>query len=181
MVSAVTASPAADTQVALGDTVAAVTELEWSSSDEPVARVDDSGLVTGADAGTATTTATEGEYAGTTEMENPERAALVALARLHELLLPGNGLSGSIPAELGNLTSLPILDLAANHLLGAIPGGLGRLANLNTLNLGDNRLSGPLSQALGRAAPRWRISTSGPIGWPGRYQRHTATSRWRSD
>ncbi len=96
VVNAVAVSPSADTLVAFGDTVRlvaeatdanghsveAVTEFVWSSSDTLVARVDDSGLVTGVDEGMATITATTGDYSGGAEIttvENPDRAALVAL------------------------------------------------------------------------------------------------------
>ena len=44
--------------------------------------------------------------------------------------LAGNQLTGEIPAELGNLTSLIWLDLYSNQLTGEIPAELGSLSNL---------------------------------------------------
>ena len=59
----------------------------------------------------------------------------------------GLGLTGAIPPELGNLTSLERLHLSRNQLSGAIPPELGNLANLTDLRLHNNPLSGylPLS------------------------------------
>ncbi|WP_420448359.1 Ig-like domain-containing protein [Candidatus Palauibacter sp.] len=89
----VVVSPAADT-VAPGDTLRLVAEafdenghrvegaqFDWSSSAVLVASVDGSGLVTAVAEGTATITATTGDARGTAEItvENPDRAALVAL------------------------------------------------------------------------------------------------------
>ena len=49
---------------------------------------------------------------------------------LEVLLLRGNRLSGSIPAELGNLTNLTHLDLGRNELSGCIPHAMRDLRNL---------------------------------------------------
>ncbi len=61
----------------------------------------------------------------------------------------GNGLSGSIPPELGNLGSLQSLDLRFNRLSGSIPSALGNLGNLQSLDLRFNVLSGSIPSALG--------------------------------
>lgn len=47
--------------------------------------------------------------------------------------LQGNGITGEIPKEFGNLTSLTMLDLENNHLTGQIPSSLGNLKNLQFL------------------------------------------------
>ena len=60
-----------------------------------------------------------------------------------ELALPGNNLSGPLPAELGSLASLTTLDLSDNQLSGTIPD-LSTLTILTSLNLGDNQLSGTI-------------------------------------
>ena len=59
------------------------------------------------------------------------------------LELPGNNLSGTLPAALGSLTSLTTLDLSDNQLSGTIPD-LTALTQLQTLNLSDNQLSGTI-------------------------------------
>uniref|UniRef100_A0A7N0REY2 non-specific serine/threonine protein kinase n=1 Tax=Kalanchoe fedtschenkoi TaxID=63787 RepID=A0A7N0REY2_KALFE len=63
--------------------------------------------------------------------------------------LLANRLSGEIPAELGNITTLTYLDLEANQLSGAIPRALGKLINLETLMLSSNHLTGTLPIELG--------------------------------
>ncbi len=60
-----------------------------------------------------------------------------------------HGLSGSIPAELGNLASLVWLTLNLNDLMGPIPPEIGDLASLEELNLGDNDLTGPIPPEIG--------------------------------
>ena len=62
--------------------------------------------------------------------------------------LSSNGLTGSIPPELGTLTGLSWLNLARNQLGGSIPPELGLLANLETLSLARNQLSGPIPAEL---------------------------------
>ena len=57
--------------------------------------------------------------------------------------LPGNNLSGTLPAALGSLTSLTMLDLSDNRLSGTIPD-LRALNQLQNLYLGDNQLSGTI-------------------------------------
>jgi Leucine-rich repeat (LRR) protein len=69
--------------------------------------------------------------------------------RVASLNLHLNNLSGTIPTEIGNLSSLSFLALGANNLNGAIPTELGSLSNLSYLNLGENDLSGSIPSELG--------------------------------
>ena len=72
-----------------------------------------------------------------------------------QINLYDNSLSGSIPAELGNLADLTTLNLSnpflhdGNSLSGSIPSELGNLANLTYLQLSNNSLSGVISSELG--------------------------------
>ncbi len=68
--------------------------------------------------------------------------------RVIELVLPRNGLSGTIPLELGN-ANLIYLDVSANELSGEIPSELGNLTNLTWLSLAENQLSGAIPSELG--------------------------------
>mmetsp|Transcript_16932 Transcript_16932/g.22696 ORF Transcript_16932/g.22696 Transcript_16932/m.22696 type:complete len:88 (+) Transcript_16932:217-480(+) len=51
---------------------------------------------------------------------------------------------GTIPAELGALSSLQRLELQSNQLTGTIPAELGALSSLETLVLQSNNLSGSM-------------------------------------
>lgn len=68
--------------------------------------------------------------------------------RVTTLALPGTGLSGVLPPELGRLGRLVSLRLEDNQLAGEIPAGLGNLEFLEELNFSNNRLSGPIPQSL---------------------------------
>ncbi len=72
--------------------------------------------------------------------------------RVDYLSLRGRNLEGRIPASIGLLDQLFILDLRENSLDGPIPPELGRLKRLRDLLLGDNDLSGPLPSELGDMA-----------------------------
>ena len=77
---------------------------------------------------------------------------LGSLTNLRSLNLGANGLTGSIPAELGSLANLESLELSNNELTGSIPEELGLLGNLRSLDLSDNELMGPIPEELGLLA-----------------------------
>ena len=66
-----------------------------------------------------------------------------------ELSLPSNGLSGSIPPEIGELSALTTLHLGSNRLEGGIPPEIGELSELRVLNLYHNALRGPIPAEVG--------------------------------
>ena len=71
--------------------------------------------------------------------------------RVVELSLPGNGLAGPLPAEIGNLTQLRVLNLSGNDLSGAFPGTVSGLLELTELQVGGNpELEGALPFGLRR-------------------------------
>ena len=72
-----------------------------------------------------------------------------AAGRVTKLDLGENGLTGSLPAELGDLATLEVLHLYYNALTGPIPEALGKLQALWDLNLLRNQLTGPVPEALG--------------------------------
>jgi Leucine-rich repeat (LRR) protein len=71
------------------------------------------------------------------------------LTSLIEIDLVSNQLTGSIPPELGNLIGLTSLSLSWNQLTGSIPAELGNLSNLTWLHLGGNQLTGSIPPELG--------------------------------
>ncbi len=70
-------------------------------------------------------------------------------ASVHELVLPGNGLVGALPPELGQLASLSRLNLQDNELEGELPGELGAATGLEYLYLDWNSLEGSIPSELG--------------------------------
>ncbi len=66
-----------------------------------------------------------------------------------ELDLEDNNLTGTLPPEIGNLTSLEVLRLGFNSLSGAIPSAMGDLTSLEGLWLYHNQLSGSIPPAIG--------------------------------
>ncbi|MYC99434.1 MAG: hypothetical protein F4X13_09220 [Gammaproteobacteria bacterium] len=210
---AIQVSPAADTLRGLGDTLrmsAAVYDANrhtvenagfaWSSSDELVATVDARGLVTATGAGWVDIIArvSESEISGTVTLlveVVPAREALKAfynaaggpnwknsdnwltdaplrdwygvraghrdgLPVVLELRLVENGLTGSIPPELGNLVNLVDLDLSNNDLTGPIPSELAALGNVLRLRLRRNSLTGSIPPELGNLAKLERLDLS---------------------
>ncbi|MXV99908.1 MAG: hypothetical protein F4X59_13195 [Holophagales bacterium] len=75
--------------------------------------------------------------------------SLGELSSLLQLFLPLNDLTGSIPPELGGLDQLLSLELSFNDLTGAIPRSLGELTDLVSLGLGYNDLTGSIPAHLG--------------------------------
>ena len=76
-------------------------------------------------------------------------AELGNLTALRQLTLEENNLTGSIPAELGNLTALFNLGLHGNKLTGSIPAELGNLTALGSLHIQENDLTGSIPAELG--------------------------------
>ncbi|GLJ09846.1 hypothetical protein SUGI_0116920 [Cryptomeria japonica] len=76
-----------------------------------------------------------------------------AVASLRNIVLsfsmPRNLLAGKIPAEIGGMKFVTVIDLAGNHLGGEIPTSLGNCVELLQLNLSNNRFSGQIPQTLG--------------------------------
>ena len=77
-------------------------------------------------------------------------AELGQLTNLVELSLWDNKLTGPIPTELGQLTNLQGLSLWSNYLTGTLPTELGQLTNLQELGLASNDLTGPIPTELGQ-------------------------------
>jgi hypothetical protein len=81
---------------------------------------------------------TEGNWKGIT----------VTNDQVEKIYLVSNNLSGTIPAQLGNLSSLKELRLNGNQLEGNIPAVLSNLSYLTSLALHSNKLSGSIPFSL---------------------------------
>ncbi len=66
-----------------------------------------------------------------------------------EIDLDNNNLTGTLPAEIGNLHDLSYLSLYRNKVSGSIPDNIGKLTNLTYLDLGVNALTGPIPESIG--------------------------------
>lgn len=87
-------------------------------------------------------------YLGINQLNGTIPPELGSLSSLKELDLYNNRLSGTIPSELGSLPSLELLNISSNRLSGTMPPELGSLSNLEWLRLGGNRLSGTIPSEL---------------------------------
>ena len=86
---------------------------------------------------------------------------LGSLSSLTNLRLSNNLLTGSIPPELGNLSSLKWLSLWNNQLTGTIPPQLGNLTSLTMLRLEWNDLTGTIPPQLGNLTSLDSMSLGG--------------------
>ena len=68
--------------------------------------------------------------------------------RVRGLVLPGAGLTGRIPRELGQLSGLTVVDLSDNQLKGSVPRELSQLRSLQELYLQENQFTGIVSPEL---------------------------------
>ncbi|KQK02275.2 hypothetical protein BRADI_2g00501v3 [Brachypodium distachyon] len=76
--------------------------------------------------------------------------------------------SGSIPADIGNLVGLTLLAIANTYISGVIPESIGKLQNLIELGLYNNSLSGLIPSSLGNLSQLNRLyayygNLEGPI------------------
>lgn len=67
------------------------------------------------------------------------------------------GLQGSIPEEVGNMTSITRLYLSDNNLTGTIPTTFKNLHNLEVLDLYENKINGPVAVLLERLPTENRL------------------------
>ncbi|TVU40150.1 hypothetical protein EJB05_13600, partial [Eragrostis curvula] len=71
------------------------------------------------------------------------------LTKLEILDIMHSNVSWPIPAELGTMKQLTVLQLAFNQLTGPIPNFTGNLSALTNLHLSSNQMTGPVPSALG--------------------------------
>ncbi|KAK7272598.1 hypothetical protein RJT34_29303 [Clitoria ternatea] len=66
------------------------------------------------------------------------------ISTLQSLVLEGNQFSGNLPLELGNLTQIQRLLLSSNNFTGELPVTLAKLTTLQDIRIGDNQFSGKI-------------------------------------
>jgi len=66
-----------------------------------------------------------------------------------QIYLPGYNLSGTIPAEIGNLVGLAVLSFTDNVISGPLPPEIGNLTGLVSLELNLNNISGTIPAEIG--------------------------------
>ncbi|KAK2980310.1 hypothetical protein RJ640_023725, partial [Escallonia rubra] len=71
------------------------------------------------------------------------------------------GLTGTIPKDVGNLTSLVFLNISNNSLQGRLPAEVGLLHQLQYMNLQFNELSGEIPSSLSRCWELRQLSLEG--------------------
>ena len=196
LAAAIQVSPAADTLRWLGDTLrlsaeafdankyaVRSAEFTWSSSDESVATVDATGLVTGEGVGTVEITAAVAgsDITGTATLQVealPARDALIALYDATDGPNWKNSENWLTDAPLGSWhgirtdyrdeTMVRTIYLDDNGLNGRLPPELGNILSLVNLVLSYNGLTGPIPPELGNLANLkilnlWNNSLTGSI------------------
>ncbi|CAI5514018.1 unnamed protein product [Closterium sp. Naga37s-1] len=83
---------------------------------------------------------------GFNEITGSIPAEVSDLSNLKSLQLQNNTLSDAVPDEIGSLVNLTALDLSNNGLTGDLPDSLNALSFLLRLVLANNQLTGPLPQ-----------------------------------
>ncbi|XP_068666649.1 probable leucine-rich repeat receptor-like serine/threonine-protein kinase At3g14840 [Aristolochia californica] len=69
---------------------------------------------------------------------------------LVNISLVGNRLSGSLPKQIGNISTLRNLILESNRLSGPLPPELGNLVNIERILLSSNKFTGELPETLAK-------------------------------
>ena len=145
------------------DTLRGAAGLNWAA-DTPISQWD--GITVGGTPRRVTRLDTSG--AGLTELTGTIPPELGNLTSLTNLRLSNNKLTGQIPSSLGSLANLQGLYLSSNQLTGQIPSELGSLAKLEVLHLDGNQLTGEIPPELGSLATLERLrlfnnQLTGPI------------------
>lgn len=91
-----------------------------------------------------------------------------AAGNITQLSLSDNGLSGSIPPEIGTLVHLERLNLSDNAVTGVLPAEIGDLQNLENLDLSNTQLEGPLPAEIGNLQSLEALDLSLPELHPSR-------------
>ncbi|XP_010266618.1 PREDICTED: receptor-like protein 12 [Nelumbo nucifera] len=103
---------------------------------------------------------------------------LVRCKRIKMLDLRSNQFNGSLPASIGNLSSLENLDLSENQLAGSLPASIGNLSCLQKLDLSYNQMNEAIPVNVGQLSHLvyFRLSDN---SWEGVLSEHHFTNLTR--
>ncbi|XP_010273494.1 PREDICTED: probable leucine-rich repeat receptor-like serine/threonine-protein kinase At3g14840 isoform X2 [Nelumbo nucifera] len=82
---------------------------------------------------------------------------LGSMTTLRELILEANRMSGVLPPELGNLINLERLVISSNNFTGQFPERLSALTNLKDFRINDNKFSGKILGIIGNWTKLMRL------------------------
>ncbi|KAI4333509.1 hypothetical protein L6164_018303 [Bauhinia variegata] len=88
-------------------------------------------------------------------------AELGDIITLESLVLEDDLLEGQLPSKLGNLVRLQRLRLTANNFTGPIPESFGKLKNLTILTIDGSRISGKIPSFIGNWTKVYRLDMQG--------------------
>ncbi len=77
------------------------------------------------------------------------------------LLLPDNGLTGTLPPEFSHFLDLKRLDLRGNRIGGRLPAELGSFEHLEALDIGQNEFAGVLPGTLAKVGSLKELNWTG--------------------
>ncbi len=83
-----------------------------------------------------------------TEPVSDWKGVVISGMRIVELDVSENNLTGTVPAQLGNLDSLTLLMMYRNNLSGDLPSELANLKKIKTFTLSSNNFSGSFPSVL---------------------------------
>ncbi|XP_057724098.1 probable leucine-rich repeat receptor-like serine/threonine-protein kinase At3g14840 [Arachis stenosperma] len=81
---------------------------------------------------------------GGNRLTGPIPKEIANISTLKSFVAESNQLYGDLPPELGNLTQIQRLILSSNNFTGELPATLAKLTNLQDIRLGDNQFSGKI-------------------------------------
>ncbi|XLU27417.1 hypothetical protein S245_063483, partial [Arachis hypogaea] len=81
---------------------------------------------------------------GGNRLTGPIPKEIANISTLQNLVVESNQMYGDLPLELGNLTQIQRLLLSSNNFTGELPATLAKLTNLQDIRFGDNQFSGKI-------------------------------------
>ncbi|KAL4366068.1 hypothetical protein AHAS_Ahas07G0169100 [Arachis hypogaea] len=81
---------------------------------------------------------------GGNRLTGPIPKEITNISTLQSFVVESNQMYGDLPLELGNLTQIQRLLLSSNNFTGELPATLAKLTNLQDIRLGDNQFSGKI-------------------------------------